>query len=183
MIIRNIIFLFVFSISLFFIPLLSRAEERSISVNFWPLFQYSSDPEEGVKEIDGLGPFFSWRKDPTRTQWGVRPLLNWSEGETEPLERLEFVYPLGKYQVKEGEKKGYLFLLSRYLEEEYDSQKKWNFQFFPFFIGETENGRDYGGLFPLFGTLYERYGKEEILFYLWPIYGSSTAGGAHLWKK
>lgn len=178
MIIRKIFFLFVFFISLFFIPFLSKAEERSISLNFWPLFQYSSDPEEGVKEIDGLGPFFSWRKDPTRTQWGVRPLLNWTEDETEPLKRLEFLYPFGRYQVKEGEKKGYLFLLSQYREEKFDSQKKWNFQFFPFFIGETENGRDYGGLFPLFGILYERYGKEEIRFYLWPIYGASTAGGA-----
>jgi hypothetical protein len=177
-VIRKCLFAFTLLLFLFFIPILTKAEERSISLNFWPLFQYTSDTEEGVTEIDGLGPFFSWRKDPARKQWGIRPILNWTEQETEPLKRLEFLYPFGKYQIKEGEKKGYLFLLSQYREEEFDSKKKWDFQFFPFFIGETEDGRDYGGLFPIFGTLYERYGKDEIRFYLWPIYGASTAEGA-----
>jgi hypothetical protein len=124
-----------------------------------------------------LGPFFTWRKDPTRSQWGFRPLLYWTEDEIEPLKRFEFVYPFGKYQVKEGDKKGYLFPLSLYREEEFDEKKKWDFQFFPFFMGETDKGRDYFGIFPLFGTLLERYGKDEIRFYLWPIYSESTSEG------
>ncbi len=160
-----------------FTPFLSRAEERPISINFWPFFQYTSDPAEGVKEINGLGPFFIWRRDSTRSQWGFRPLLYWTEDEIEPLKRFELVYPFAKYQIKEGDKKGYLFPLSLYREEEFDTKKKWDFQFFPFFMGETEKGRDYFGIFPLFGTLFERYGKEEIRFYLWPIYSESTSEG------
>jgi hypothetical protein len=153
------------------------AEEKSISINFWPVFQYSSDPEEGVKEMEGLGPFFSWRKDARRIQWGVRPLLYWTEDQPGLPQRLEFLYPFGKYQVREGEKKGYLAPLSLYREEEFDGKKKWDFQFFPFFIGETEKGEDYFGLFPIFGTLLDRYGKDEIHFYLWPLYGKSTSDG------
>ena len=164
-------------IPLWLIPSLSMAEEGVISINFWPFFQYTSDPAEGVREINGLGPFFIWRKDPTRSQWGFRPLLYWTEDQIDPLKRFEFVYPFGKYQVKEGDKKGYLFPLSLYREEEFDEKKKWDFQFFSFFIGETEKGRDYFGIFPIFGTLFERYGKDEIRFYLWPIYSESTTEG------
>jgi hypothetical protein len=91
--------------------------------------------------------------------------------------RLEFLYPFGKYQIKEGDKKGYLFPLSLYREEEFDGKKKWDFQFFPFFMGETEKGRDYFGIFPIFGKLLDRYGKEEIRFYFWPTYSESTSEG------
>jgi hypothetical protein len=175
----KILFLFIFFVSLFFIPFLSVAEGRSISLNFWPLFQYSFDPEEGMTEIDGLGPLFSLRRDSTQSQWGIRPLLYWTEDEVEPLKRLEFVYPFGRYQIKEGDKKGYLFPITRFRDQTFDEKRKWDFQFFPFFIGETGAGEDYNGIFPIYGTLLERYGREEIRFYFWPIYSESTSEGIH----
>jgi hypothetical protein len=153
----------------------SAAEERPFSLNFWPLFQYTYDPIEGTKEIEGLGPFFLWKKDLHRREWGIRPLSYWTGDEKEPLWRLEFFYPFGKYQEKEGDKKGYLALLSLFREQTFDGKKKWDFQFFPFFIGETEKGEDYFGLFPIYGFLFDRYGKDEIRFYLWPLYSRSVA--------
>src|SRR4030042_3424915 len=51
--------------------------------------------------------------------------------------------------------------------------------FFPFFIGETEEGKEYFGLFPLYGFLLNRYGKEEIRFYFWPIYSRSMSEDIH----
>ncbi|OGQ00006.1 MAG: hypothetical protein A2026_16545 [Deltaproteobacteria bacterium RBG_19FT_COMBO_46_12] len=105
MAIRKIIFLLSIFALFCFHPFVSVAEERPFSLNFWPFFQYFSDPIQGTKEIGGLGPFFSWKKDPQRRQWGIRPLLYWTEDEKESLRRLEYIYPLGKYQVKDGEKK------------------------------------------------------------------------------
>jgi hypothetical protein len=159
------------------IPLHSIAGERPISINFWPLFHYISDPEEGLSEMEGLGPFLYWKRDSARKEWGFRPLLYWTADERDSLRRLEFLYPFGKYQAKENDKKGYLFPLSAYREEEFDGKKKWDFQFFPFFIGETEKEEDYFGFFPLFGTLLGKYGKEEIRFYLWPLYSTSISEG------
>jgi hypothetical protein len=159
------------------IPLHSMAEERPISINFWPLFHYTSDLEEGVSKVEGLGPFLYWKRDSDRREWGFRPLFFWTGDESDSLWRLEFLYPFGKFQVKENEKKGYLFPLSAYREEEFDGKKKWDFQFFPFLMGETEKEEDYVGLFPLFGTLLGKYGKEEIRFYLWPLYSRSTSEG------
>jgi hypothetical protein len=177
MAIRKIFSLFVIFVPLCFIPSFSEAGERFFSINFWPFFQYTSDPVEGTKEIEGLGPFFLWKKDPHRRQVGIRPFLYWTGDEKESLWRLEVIYPFGKYQVKEGDKKGYLAPLSLFREESTDGKKKWDFQFFPFFFGETERGQDYFGLFPIYGTLLERYGREEIRFYFWPLYSRSMSEG------
>jgi len=177
--VRKISFLLTFFVFLCFSSSPSMAEEDLTSLNFWPLFQYTHDPIEGVREIEGLGPFFHWRKEPDQRQWGIRPLFYWTGDETDSLRRLEFLYPFGKYQIKEGDKKGYLFPIANYRDQTFDEKRKWDFQFFPFFIGETEKGEDYYGIFPIFGTLLGRYGKEEIRFYLWPVYSESTSEGVH----
>jgi hypothetical protein len=177
MAIQRIFFLTAIMICFCFTHSFSVAGERPISINFWPLFHYLSDPIEGTEEIEGLGPFFHWKREPHRKQWGIRPLLYWTGEDNESLWRLEYVYPFGKYEFKEGEGKGYLFPLSLFKEETLDGKKKWDFQFFPFFIGETEEGEDYWGLFPIYGFLLNRYGKDEIRFYFWPLYSRSTSGG------
>jgi hypothetical protein len=177
MAIPKIFFLWPIFVSFCFISSYSVAEESPFSINFWPLFQYTSDPEEGTEEIEGLGPFFTWRKNPRQIQWGVRPLLFQTEDEKEPLWRFEFLYPFGKYQRTKGETKAYLSPLSLYREEEVDGKGKWFFHFFTFFIGETEKGEDYWGFFPLYGNLLSRYGKDEVHFYLWPLYGETTTEG------
>jgi len=178
MAIQKIFFLLAIFIFLSLVPFHSMAEVGPTTINFWPLFQYTSDPTEGIEEISGLGPLFFWRKEHRQEEWGIRPLLYRTRDERKSLERLEFLYPFGKYQVKEGERRGYLAPLALY-KEEFDGKKKWDFQFFPFFVGETREGRDYVGLFPLFGTLFDRYGKDEIRFYVWPLYSKSISEGVH----
>ena len=51
MAVRKLSFLWPIFVLLSFSPFLSVAEEAPISINFWPFFQYTSDPIEGVKEI------------------------------------------------------------------------------------------------------------------------------------
>ncbi len=177
MTIRNVLCLWIAFIFPSFIPSYSIAAESGVSLNFWPIFQYTSDPIEGAQEIVGLGPFFLWKKDPHQTEWGIRPFIYWTEREKDSFSRLEFPYPIGKYQVKQGEKRGYLSPLSLYREENLDGKKKWDFQFFPFFTGETVKEEGYSGIFPFFGRLLDRYGKEEIQFYFWPLYSESIQEG------
>ena len=172
-------------LSFFIIPSHFTAEERPITFNFWPLFQYTSDPVEGVREIEGLGPFFHWKEDSHQKEWGIRPLLFWKGDEDESLWRLEFLYPFGKYETKEGNRRGYLFPISIYKEQRLDGGKKFDFQLFPFFVGETEKEESYFGFFPFYGTLLDHYGKDEIRFYFWPLYSESISEGVqtrnYLW--
>ena len=84
--------------------------------------------------------------------------------------RLEFVYPFGKYQVKEGDKKGYFAPLSLFREENFRWKEEMGFPIFSFLYRRDRKGEDYFGLFPIYGILLDRYGKEEIHFYFWPLY-------------
>ncbi len=158
-----------------FLPSESLTGERPITINLWPLFHYTSDPAEGVSEAEGLGPLFHWKKEEGRRGWGVRPLFYWTRDEKERLKRLEFLYPFGKYQSKGDDEKGYLFPISSYRHQTFDGKEKWDFQFFPFFVGKTEEEEDYFGLFPIYGKVLKRYGKDEIHFYLWPVYSESLS--------
>ncbi len=180
MMIRKRYFLLAVAFFLGFIPFSSRAGEKPFTINVWPLFHYAHDPAEGVSEIEGLGPLFHWKGRSGRRGWGVRPLFYWTRDESDALKRLEFLYPFGKYQIRGEDKKGYLFPISVYRDQTFDGKEKWDLQFFPFFMGKTEEGEDYFGLFPLFGTFLKRFGKEEIHFYLWPLYSDSLSEGVRI---
>src|SRR4030043_1314406 len=173
MAIRKIIFLLSIFALFCFHPFVSVAEERPFSLNFWPFFQYFSDPIQGTKEIGGLGPFFSWKKDPQRRQWGIRPLLYWTEDEKESLRRLEYIYPLGKYQVKDGEKKKGFHFWPIYGRRETFGISKSEFFLWPVFLKQT-TGMDTDDpveermIFPFYLS------KESIHFesktFLWPFF-------------
>jgi len=171
---KRTIILFFF---LCFIPSLTPAEEDPVSINLWPFLQYTSDRTKGTMEIDLLGPLVTWKKGVRDHQWGMRPLVYWSEEESESLHRLEYLYPLGKYEDRGGERKSYFSPLHLYKEERFDGVNRWDLQLFPFFVGETRKGEDYWGIFPLFGTFLDRYGRKEIRFYLWPLYSQSVSEG------
>ena len=42
--------------------------------------------------------------------------------------------------------------------------------------GRRMKGESYGGFFPLYGNLKKRFGKDEMNFFLWPIYSDSRDG-------
>ena len=44
------------------------------------------------------------------------------------------------------------------------------------FWGETNKGEPYGGFFPLYGSLKNRFGRDEMNFFLWPLYSDSREG-------
>jgi len=163
------IYLIIFLFLVGFDSTLSLADENELFIDFWPIFQYRSNKLKEEKEINGLGPFLFWSKGLGETHLAMRPIFHYTEDQIENFIRLEFIYPLGKYQEKDSERKAYLAPLALYREEE----NKWDFQFFPFFMGETEIGENYFGIFPLFGTLLNRYGKDEIRFFLWPLFSES----------
>lgn len=168
---RKIIGLTFFLLFIFIDHPFSLAGESEIFIDFWPIFQYRSDKAKREKEINGLGPIIFWAKGSFENHLAMRPIFYFTEDQVQKFIRLEFVYPLGKYQEKDGQKKAYLAPIALYRGDE----KRWDLQLFPFFIGLTERRENYFGIFPLFGTLLNRYGKDEIRFFLWPLYSESKS--------
>ena len=143
--------------------------------NFAPLFIYSEDEEKDGKALDILGPFLSYRKNSQETEFAFRPLF-YRKQEPQHL-FLEYLYPLGKYEETDREVESYLMpFYSTRRDLTRPEMKKKERTFFLAIWGETEQGEKYGGFFPIYGHLKKRFGKDEINFFLWPLYSSSREG-------
>lgn len=144
--------------------------------NFQPLFLYSEDEEKEGRETDVLGPLFTYRQDAQEKDLAFRPFFYWKK-EDGKYTLLEYLYPLGKYKQTEKEVESYFipfFSSRRDLTEE--AKKKKERGFLLAFWGETEKGEPYGGFFPIYGKLRKRFSKDELNFFLWPIYSDSREG-------
>ena len=144
--------------------------------NFGPFFLYSEDEEREGRETDVLGPFFTYRKDQKEKDLAFRPFFYYKKEEGK-YTLLEYLYPLGKYKRTEKEVESYFmpfFSTRRDLTKPEEQKKERGFLLA--FWGETETGEPYGGFFPLYGNLKKRFGKDEINFFLWPVYSDSREG-------
>ncbi len=144
--------------------------------NFAPLFIYSEDEEREGKALDILGPFFTYRKDKEERDIAFRPFFYWKEKPENHL-RLDYLYPMGKYERTDREMESYFRLIystRRDLTQPEKQEKDGSFLLA--FWGETDQGKPYGGFFPLYGHLEKRFGRDEMNFFLWPLYSDSREG-------
>ena len=129
---------------------------------FWPISWKLGD------ETNYFGPLVTIEREHDRDvtrAFTVRPFLfSYEPGK----ETVSFLYPFGKAT---SEKSYFIpFSTSKYSGEESDSSLLF------FFQGKTKE-RSYGGFFPLYGKLYKRFGREEMGFFLWPLYGYTEDQG------
>ena len=127
----------------------------ALEINVAPAFYYRSN-DDGVV-FQALGPVFEKKDDIT----AVRPLFFNDKDET------DFLYPLGRSH--QG--------ITRFLPIYYSDSNEPNTHtsIFPVFWGKYM-GKPYGGVFPLFGKMLHRFGKDEAEFCLWPVYMRTMVG-------
>jgi hypothetical protein len=149
----------------------------------WPFFSYYATAEQ--KEVEVLGPLFLWRGDRAGTEWGIRPFVYHTDYPSQELLRWEFLYPLGKFQCKEGESKVYLVPFSLFRNEVTSSapeKRERNYAILTAFWGWTDDDEAYGGFFPIAGQFKERFARDRIVFYLWPLYSRIEDEGEVTWR-
>ncbi len=121
---------------------------------FSPLF--SCESGEGGYTVDGLGPILEVSPD----HRALRPLFYQDrEQQTSCI-----LCPLGKVAPDHA----YFVPFMRWRT---DGGSR-SFDLFPYFSG-TYEGKDYHGLFPLYGRVFHRYGFDEAKFVLWPLYAET----------
>lgn len=127
----------------------------------WPIWWHLGE------ETNFLGPIASYEQKDGQDGVTVRPFLfSYTSGDKgECL----FPYPLGKW----SEEKSYFVPFFLRTKSEDGSA----FSLLLFFYGKAQE-KHYGGLFPLYGSLYNRFGEDEIHFYGWPLYTSLSGHGA-----
>ncbi len=153
------------------------------SWGIWPLVSYQA--ADGQRELEVLGPIFTWKQTREGEQWGVRPFFYYTHYPSQELWRWEFLYPLGKYQRRGADRKFYLVPFSLFRDEvtyPFPEGRERAASVLTAFWGQTDKGERYGGLFPLAGRLKERFSRDEIEFYLWPLYSRIKDEGEITWR-
>ncbi len=143
-------------------------------VGFSPLFGFVTVRDPSFQEIQAIGPFFfheHWDKEEI---FGIRPIFSKKVEKDKGNTRWDFLYPLSRFQ--KGEKDQNFFVLF-YRSDTYKKSEEERFYFFPVFWGKTASGKTYGGVFPFYGHLIDRFEKQDIRFFLWPLYARSERDG------
>jgi hypothetical protein len=181
---RRLILVGVLLFSLFSTPGSARAAlpdaKKDFSLKLWPLFHYWTDPERTRSTLKILGPLIYRKRGVEEGEFALRPLFYWTRNGNKNLLRIEYLFPLGKFQREGGDTKHYFvpFLLS--WKEERDEERREEFSSrLLFFRGQTEGGERYWGIFPIYGHLMGRFGRDEIFFYLWPLYSHWSDEGTY----
>ncbi len=151
----------------------SRGERR---LNLSPLLFYSNNPETDEGQLEVLGPLFSRERAGEATLTTLAPFFYYL---TQGYDvEAEFLYPFGQYKTGGGHSRFNLIPLSSFRRDTLPAGAS-SWQFFPFYGGRSSTGARYGGVFPLYGTYQERFGRDRGNFFLWPLYSSSVTGEAY----
>lgn len=154
------------------VPLLSTSAAETI--NLGPLFYMEKDEETGEKKIEALGPFVSYDKRADEEGYGLRPLFYNYKDDRKDRDSFDFAYPLFTYRTFEGDTKlqalMYIFYYKSDLRESGFRERE--FTLFPIiFARKAEDPeRSFFAFFPLGGKMKNKYGKDEINFFLFPLF-------------
>lgn len=126
-------------------------------VNADPLFSFES--QNGEYTFHGLGEVLEF----SDRIGAIRPFYYRDKQTSE----VDILYPLGIF----SRERGVIFPIYRYTDK--DDQD--HTEFFPVFYGKYQDD-SYWGIFPVYGTMYHRFGYDRARFVLLPLYADTETG-------
>jgi len=119
------------------------------------------------REKNFLGPLVSYEKEHENERLTIRPFFSHDSAEGGSYSLL---WPLGGGTENKSQ-------FVPFYTHHAESDGQGDTSILLLFWGKTKEKR-YGGFFPLYGQLYNRFGKDEIGFFLWPLYSYVKSEGA-----
>jgi len=147
-----------------------------------PLFYMERDKTQRSQEIDALGPFITSKRDKEGSEFGFHPFFYLSEDKEKDSTEFDFLYPIATYDRGEGDRsfQFLLYLLSYESHLKPSGFREKEFTLFPFiFTKRAEKKEDgYFALFPIYGGLRNKFARDEIDFFLFPLFLRTNSGEA-----
>ncbi len=127
-----------------------------------------------AEEKTYLGPFIKVDKDEESKIYAFRPLFYYEFNYELKFKSLDIIYPLIGYSEDSQQTQfNALFRLIKYSNyTTYDDTNKKTFEIFPIVDIAWGGDKDdnYFSVFPLFGSIKNKYAKEKISYFIFPIY-------------
>lgn len=147
----------------------------------WPFFDYRSAPGVDYTSFNSLGPLVTWQTKGSETEYGLRPLFYRASDEQENRSYTEVLYPLLRKEDEPGQSRLSLLQLFTYDLGSRDAGSSRTFTLFPFiFAGDHQQKGGYFAFFPFGGKMYDSFGRDEIRFALFPLYGKTEKKGTEI---
>lgn len=115
-----------------------------------------------------FGPLVSYDEENDERHFVFRPFL--ASYDSEEGGSFTYLFPLGKVSPEKS------YFLPVYMSKR--SEDASDVAFFLFFYGTSKETGNYGGFFPVAGKLKKRFGRDELGFFLWPLYSYTEDEGA-----
>lgn len=144
--------------------------------NGWPLYVSESQAETQTSQY--FGPLFFENHAPGFAQGGLRPLyLETTEGETV---HGSLLYPFFTWRRQPGfETSSFFQLVNRRTDTVRTGTPEQRFDVWPFWFSRATGteATSYRALFPLHGTIKNRFGRDRISFTAFPLYSHTEKAG------
>lgn len=162
----------------FLLILIANSSFGEEEFGFAPVFNVEHDGQS--QEVDVLGPFITSKKNDKTYEFGLRPLFYWTRNKEDNSDEFAFIYPFTIYR-KNGSDwrfESFFHLISYESDEKESGFRERQFTLFPIiFAKSAEDKKDsYFALFPVYGRLRNKFLKDEINFYLFPLFVETRKG-------
>lgn len=144
-------------------------------INIWPLVYYNEDDRNDTKTLSILTPIVYYHQGKEAREFSIRPVFSIKKDESDDSTVIDILYPLIKYKRRGPDEKFRIFpIMKDETAEVFPNKTRTAHDHFPLYWGRSEDGQSYGGLFPIYGTVRNRFGKDDIFFLLWPVYSRTV---------
>ncbi len=147
--------------------------DRSKGIDPWPA--YSPSGEERATRRSGLWPFVAVEETPSWRQFSLRPFYVERETPDGSEKKVQFLWPIYLYRRSDEDITIRVLPLYTYRKDVYaykdEREIDTEYMLFPFLFGGKST--EYGGhfaVFPVAGSLKNFLGRDEIRFFLFPLY-------------
>ena len=147
-----------------------------------PLFHVDRDKDHDSQEIDALGPFITSKRDKSRSEFGLRPLFYLVEDRESDSTEFDFLYPVATYDRREEDRRFQflVYLLSYESNMKPSGFREREFTLFPLIFTKSAEDKEksYFALFPVYGRVQDKFFRDEINFFLFPLFLQTKRGEA-----
>jgi hypothetical protein len=157
--------------------LLAAISGRGEELNVWPVVVRQSPPDSRGESVQYAGPLL-FSQQVAGKVWGFRPL--YIHGEFEGATTNALLYPLVTWQEKNGFRQFSFFqLVNNDRRRQAQGPDEEGLDVWPLYTSRQtgDPATSYRALFPIAGTVRQRFGKERLTWYLFPIYLNTDRAG------
>ncbi len=142
-----------------------------------PVYDYRASYRVDYSSLHVAGPLFKYERKRDESDLALRPLFYRSVATDRDAGLTDLVFPVFQYKRDENIRSYSLLRLINFEAGRHQAAENREFTFFPLVLyRQRDDQPTTRALFPFWGHIYHRFGRDEIRFTLWPLHIDTRRG-------